>query len=278
MPKCLECRMLVDNQCSAYKKAQIILERPLQPPPLGSCMIPIVENYLGFIKQGMSVLDIGCGSWNLIKNHCEKVGAYYEGIDTCTDYFGKKTVATKIENLAELSFPDNHFDIVIGNQTMEHWAENGCTLKWGLFQCFRVCKPNGRVLINVPIHFHGTRTFMLGNLENIKRLYHPFSTQTLFQKWGYPSEPLPNVFSYPGYSKLQGKPAYVLDIHAVKDCPLPKGYNNRGAISGIKAEIFNYPISYNMYWIMQEFKNHSLSFNIKRLLRKVSLFINNKNQ
>ena len=39
------------NQCSAYKKAQIILERPLQPPPLGSCMIPIVENYLGFIKQ-----------------------------------------------------------------------------------------------------------------------------------------------------------------------------------------------------------------------------------
>lgn len=277
MPKCADCIMLVDSQCSAYQKALTTLKRPLQPPPLGACMLPIVDNYLGFIEKGMSVLDIGCGSWDLIKTHCEKVGAYYEGIDTCADYFGKETVATRIENLAELSFLDNSFDVVIGNQTMEHWAENGCTLKWGLFQCFRVCKPNGRVLMNVPIHFHGTRTFMLGNLEKIKRLYSPFSTKVSFYNWGYPSNPLPSVFSHPGYKKLADKPAYVLDIQAVKDRPLPNGYNNRGAKSGVMAEIFNYPISYNAYWIIEELFKHSLSYNIKRVLRKVSLATKNQN-
>jgi SAM-dependent methyltransferase len=244
MSKCSECRMLVDEQCSAYTKATETLGRELPPPPLGACMIPIVEDYLSLIKQGMRVLDVGCGSWDVIKKHCESVGADYEGIDPQTEYFGKKTVATRIENLGELSFPENYFDLVIGNQTMEHWAENGCTLKWGLFQCFRVCKPQGRVLMNVPIHFHGTRTFMLGDLKKLERLFAPFSGQVSFYKWGYPSNPILSVYPYPRYSRLHNKPAYVLDIHAIKDRPLPKGYNNRGATSGAMAELLNYPVSF----------------------------------
>lgn len=100
MPKCSECHMLVENQCFAYFKALETLGRDLPPPPIGACMIPIVENYLLLIKSGMRVLDIGCGSWDLIKSHCEQVGAHYEGVDVQNEYFGKKTVATRIENLA----------------------------------------------------------------------------------------------------------------------------------------------------------------------------------
>lgn len=252
MPKCLECRMLLENQCSAYTKARETLGRELSPPPLGACMIPIVEDYLQLIKKGMRVLDIGCGSWELIKVHCDNVGANYEGIDTQNDYFGKKTTATQIENLAELSFPNEHFDLVIGNQTMEHWAENGCSLEWGIFQCFRVCKQHGRVLMNVPIHFHGTRTFMLGELENLQSLFALFSGQVSFHKWGYPSNPIPALFPYPGYSVLRDKPAYILDIQAVKDLPLPSGYDNRGASSGRLAQLLNYPVSYNLYRVLRK--------------------------
>jgi len=251
MPQCSECRMLVGKECSAYATAKEVLGRQLPPPPLGACMIPIVEDYLSLISGGMWVLDVGCGSWSRIKDHCDRVGADYHGIDTKTEYCGKTTVATRLENLADLSFPDESFDVVIGNQTMEHWAENGCSLEWGLFQCFRVCKFNGRVLMNVPIHFHGTQTFMLGDLEKLQNLFAQFSTQVSFQKWGSPSAPLPSLFPYPGYSPLLKKPAYVLDIQAVKTHPIPTQYSNR-AWKGRMAQILNYPLSYNIYRVFRK--------------------------
>ncbi|NJR59165.1 MAG: class I SAM-dependent methyltransferase [Cyanobacteria bacterium CRU_2_1] len=152
-----------------------------------------------------------------------------------------------MENLANLSFPDESFDIVIGTQSMEHWAEFSCTLQWGLYQCFRACKPGGYVLMNVPIHFHGTRPFMLGELQTLQRLFAPFSDQVTFHKWGYPSDPLTKLFPYPGYSRLHDKPAYILDIHAIKDRPLPNGYTNLGAASGRLAKLLNSHPSYITY-------------------------------
>lgn len=247
MPKCSECKMLVGNECSAYTKAKETLGRELAPPPLGACMIPIVENYLHSIAGGMRVLDIGCGSWNLIKSHCETVGAHYEGIDVQTEYSGKKTVATRIENLAELSYADEDFDLVIGNQTMEHWAENGCTLKWGLYQCFRVCKLQGKVVMNVPIHFHGTKQFLLGQMKTLQKLFAPFSGNVVFQEWGNPSTPIPEFYPHPKYWALRNKPAYVLDIQAIKDRDLPNGYSNFGASRGYLMRLLNYPFSYNIY-------------------------------
>ena len=120
--------------------------------------------------------------WDRIKSHCERVGRRIEAIDIDTEYFGKKTNATRIENLAELSFGDDEFDFVIGNQSMEHWAEHGCTLGFGLYQCFRVCKPGGKVLLNVPIHFHGTSEFMLGKLGRLGRLFARFSNTVRMEK------------------------------------------------------------------------------------------------
>lgn len=252
MTDCIDCRMLLNGKCQAHVTAKKILKRSLPEPPLGSCFIPIVERYISVIKTRANVLEIGCGTWDRIKNYCIENNIEYEGIDTQKEYFGAPTVATRIENLAKLSYPDNSFDIVLGNQTMEHWAEYGCTLEFGLYQCFRVCKPDGLVMMNVPIHFHGTKAFMNGDLEYIKTVFDKFSDNIVFEKWGFQTTPLPPYFPHPGYKKLENRPAYILDIQARKksqDIPI---CTNRGALNGRLAQLLNYPISYNIFRLLRK--------------------------
>jgi SAM-dependent methyltransferase len=210
-------------------------------------MLPIVDGYLERIERGTRVLDIGCGTWDRIRRHCEKVGAVYEGIDVLAEYFGKPTVATRLENLAELSFDDESFDLVVGNQTMEHWAEYGCSLRWGLHQAFRVCRRGGLVGLNVPIHFHGTRSFMLGRLDRIASAFAEFSADVRMTRWGAPSDPLPPCTPYPGYRRLASRPAYVLDIVARKDRDAPRDVGRGFALSGRLAQLVEYPLSFNGY-------------------------------
>ena len=230
-------------------------------------MIPIVENYCQLIKTGMEVLEIGSGSWDAVKCHCERIGASYEGIDAHTEYFSQKVVATRIENLADLSFPDGKFDCVIGTQSMEHWPEFGCSLGWGLFQCFRVLKPFGRLMLNVPIHFHGARTFLLGEIGEIQKLFKPFSKQISFENWGLPSDPLPPLFSHQEYLPLHNKPVFILDIQAVKDRPMPQGYSNRWAFGGYLGILMNYPLTYNFYRCQKKLRHEGLLSLIKRFLK-----------
>jgi SAM-dependent methyltransferase len=248
MPKCADCRMLAGNRCKAWDVAFETFDRTLPPHPYGGCVVPIVEDYLPSIKTGMRVLDIGCGTWGLIKAHCENVGAKYEAIDVERYYYGKKSICTRLENLSDLSFPDDSFDVIIGNQSMEHWAENGCSLEWGLYQCFRVCRTNGRVLLNVPIHFHGTKTFLTGDHRSLQGLFARYSKNVSWTEWGRPSDPLPSFYAHPGYRRLRSKPAYVLDIQAVKDRATEyAGTSKRGHRSYLLKRLSIYPLSYNLY-------------------------------
>ena len=148
---CIACAKRDGKRCTAYVEFAKMQTRELPPEPFSGCIIPITERYQRMIKPGHRVLEIGCGAWSPIKDHCQSIGAEYEGIDT-EEYYGEtKSVATRIENLGALSFLDDSFDFVFGNQTFEHWEEYGCSNSWGLYQCFRVCKKNGIVALNVPI-------------------------------------------------------------------------------------------------------------------------------
>jgi SAM-dependent methyltransferase len=233
--------------CAALAQARVELKRPLPPPPLGACELPIVRGYCTQITSGMRVLDVGCGAWTFVRDHCRKVGAEYEGIDVLREYFGQPAVATRFEGLQDLSFPDEDFDFVFGNQSMEHWAENGCSLAWGLYQCFRVCRMGGRLCMNVPIHFHGTTDFLLGRIDKLRSLFARFSGDVMFEEWGRPSSPLPALIGNPGYPALWRRPAYVLDIQAVKDRQPPKTERPWFAPGGRLGEFLNSPLSYSTY-------------------------------
>jgi SAM-dependent methyltransferase len=238
--------------CKAWALASEELRRPLPPAPLGSCMLPLVQGYLAFIEPGMKVLDIGCGSWSRMKNYCASIGASYEGVDVTDSYFGVPTVATRLENLADLSYPDNQFDFVLSNQSMEHWGEFGCSLHWGLYQCFRVCKLGGRVCLNVPIYFHGTKDFMLGRLDRILAHCLEFTEDVRFEKWGQPSGNIPPYYPFPRYWRQSRHPAYILDIQLRKTRLTAYETRPRFRPTGRLAQLLNFPISFNFYRIFNK--------------------------
>lgn len=254
MPACVDCKWRQDDKCLAHSQALAELKRPLPPPPTGACTVAIVDDYLRAITAGMTILEIGCGTWSKIKDHCIAVGANYHGIDVIEEYYGVPTIATKFENLASLSYPDETFDLVIGNQTMEHWAEHGCTLQWGLLQCFRVAKRQGSVFLNVPIHFHGTKEFVHGRLETLRSLFARFSNEVLMEAWGNPTDPIAPYYPHPDFAALRAKPAYVLDIRAKRDrVELPRLGNSLG-FEGKAAQIFHYSMAYNIYRLRQKLR------------------------
>lgn len=211
MPACISCIKLDKNRhvCEA---AHI--------KPLRNCIAPIVEEYHALFFPGCSVLEIGCGAWSPSKNYCEKNQMRWEGVDVLEYYMGKKTIATKIASVSDLPYAENYFDFVLGNQSLEHWDENHVPLRKGLSEVFRVLKPGGLALFNVPIHFHGDFLFVEGNLELIKSKFSPFSTDIVMEPWLKPSYPLPeinhlrNVFRH--RPPLMKSNAYILDIRAKK--------------------------------------------------------------
>jgi len=243
MVACADCSQLIDGACAAHAQLAATLGRDLPPAPLGGCVLPIVEQYAALITRGMRVLEIGCGSWSRLRAHCASVGAHWDGIDAVTEYFGSPVVATRVENLAALSFETDRFDVVAGSQSMEHWAEHGCDIDFGLWQCFRVCKPGGRVWMNVPLHFHGTRDFLYGDLDRLRARFAPYTSQLEVERWGHPSTPLPAHDLHTIHPSIIGSPAHILDLRAVKDRPLPRAPDNLG-LTGRRARLLYWPLRF----------------------------------
>lgn len=243
MPACRDCVELVDGRCLAEARSKDVLGDRKRPAPLSACAIPIVEQYTKLIGGGDSILEVGSGSWSRLREHCEASGAAYEGIDGIQH---SRSIATRFENLANLSFGDKTFDFVVGTQSMEHWPEYGCSLAWGLYQCFRVCKDGGTVMMNVPIHFHGHTEFMLGRLERLHAMFEMFSSDVSFEEWGQDSDPIPAYHPYRGYFPLRNRHAYVLDIRAVRNKALPEGIRNT-AWKGFIGKFQTKPPSYIAY-------------------------------
>jgi hypothetical protein len=136
---------------------------------------------------------------------------------------------------------------------MEHWEEYGCRNIWGLSQCFRVCKFGGTVAQNVPIHFHGTRHFVNGDIEKIRHLFSTFSNSVTITAWGAKNTPLPSYNAHPLYPPLRKKAAYTLDVLASKNKVVDNFFSNEGSSTGVMARLKSYPLSYFLYLSVRKF-------------------------
>ena len=116
---------------------------------------------------GKSVLEIGCGDWAYTKERVEKRGARWVGVDVY-----KTPLTTAVITGRELPFPDNHFDVVLSNQVLEHVHDAEINPGDLVTEWARVLKPGGRLYSNVPIHLHGSRRFRFRDLDALVRMFH----------------------------------------------------------------------------------------------------------
>ena len=159
--------------------------------PIRQCVIASLEQHLSAL-EGRLVCEIGCGAWPFAKNIVEGKGCEWLGIDP-KEYngMGRKTIRTHEGTVASVPLPDDHVDVVLANQSLEHWHEYGTSFRRGFREIHRILKPGGVLIMNFPIHLHGHPIFIRGEISNIRALWSPKLWNNLvFEEWRRNYHPL----------------------------------------------------------------------------------------
>ena len=97
-----------------------------------------------FDIKNKKVIDIGCG-YGLMINHLKKNGAEAEGLEICEEVVNNDFKVT-YGNTSNIPIEDSTYDFVTSFGTVEHVKE----WKQSIKEQFRICKPNGKVMVVVP--------------------------------------------------------------------------------------------------------------------------------
>jgi SAM-dependent methyltransferase len=140
--------------------------------PLREIVVNINKNLIEDISKGKKIklLEIGCGSWSYIKDNLPSNVEWF-GIEPLMYKDGKRSIATKKGSVESIPYKSNSFDIVLANQSMEHWYEYGVTFKKAISEISRVLKKSGYISINSPLRLHGHKYFTDCKLSSIKNLF-----------------------------------------------------------------------------------------------------------
>ena len=104
------------------------------------------------VSDEKKILEIGCGVQSLFLDNL-RFKEKWEGIDVFErNDKGQKTIATKIASVEDIPFNSGYFDYVLSNQSIEHWHEYHVSAREGLSEIRRVLAPQGKAIINFPIH------------------------------------------------------------------------------------------------------------------------------
>ena len=143
--------------------------------PLRKCAAAAIEAHLNDCK-GMQVLEIGYGRWMLARNLIRRSGGKWSGIDPGQPPEKRAGLGRGGHGqAADIPFPDDSFDMVIGIQTFEHLGQ-----RYGgrepseyaacMVEIQRVLKPGGRLYLDSPMHFHGHEMFIMGDVPRIQNV------------------------------------------------------------------------------------------------------------
>lgn len=178
------------------------------------------------VKPGERILEVGCGTQSALLDMLDEP-RFWEGIDVFDKNLrGKRGIATKIASVSSIPFTSGSFQIVLANQCIEHWHEYHVTPLEGLLEIRRVLTPEGRAVINFPVHLHGSGMFVKGDfaaidacfaragLEIVKRTAVIDSGRPEYAGWRKCGFPDFYVQSLQGHEKT----SYVVEYEAV---PLP---------------------------------------------------------
>jgi len=175
---------------------------------LGKLIALMVKNSISVVipyKEDANVLDIGCGSGELLfflKKH--GFNTYGVEISNKAANYGNKYGLNILNcDFADTNFPSDFFDIIVINQVLEHLYSPYKTLK-GIN---RIIKKDGLLILGVPnIDSYGMKVYKSYSsiLDIPRHLYH-FSTSTLKKmllKSGFKIEKIVSKnFFIPHYNK-----------------------------------------------------------------------------
>ncbi len=136
--------------------------------PLGNAVDFLNLKLSESLKDGISILEVGCGFQSLLKEQVEGRCSWY-GIDVLAGTTEHPSLATKIASVNCIPYPNEYFDLVISNQSIEHWFEYNVKFSDGLSEINRVLKPTGKAILNFPIHLHGHKVFVTGDLKHLNK-------------------------------------------------------------------------------------------------------------
>jgi SAM-dependent methyltransferase len=95
----------------------------------------------------------------------------------------------------QIPFGDEAFDLVGSFQSMEHWDESPDYIKKGIKEIYRVLKPGGKFVATVPIHSHGGKLFVLGEIDTIRSCFGDEWEKVEFEEWRKDYAPLPPSYA-----------------------------------------------------------------------------------
>lgn len=160
-----------------------------------------------YFKNPKSILDIGCGDgfylyllYSLFPN-VKIIGVDNDknALKSASSNLKGGSVKLKYEDIYNLSFYNNSFDVVILSEVLEHLDDD---FK-GLQQVYRILKSKGLLLISVPnrnypllwdpinwiaeriFNTHIPKGFWAGIWNQHKRLYSPHELERLLKKGGF---------------------------------------------------------------------------------------------
>lgn len=111
-----------------------------------------MKKFMEYMKDGWSVLDLGCGNGRLINSLAEKKVDYLgiDSSDRLVKIAREKFPKNKFEmmNMESLSLPDDKFDAVFSIASLHHLPNRKLRLE-ALSEANRVLKENGHLFITV---------------------------------------------------------------------------------------------------------------------------------
>jgi len=119
----------------------------------GSEQVAYLENVykeiIDIAPERSRVLDIGCGIGELLMRLREAKQCDVHGLDIskkAIDELAKRGISGKVAALPRIPYPQEHFDMIIATEVLEHLYAIKRTLK----SMERVLKPGGKIVISVP--------------------------------------------------------------------------------------------------------------------------------
>lgn len=138
---------------------------------LANSVIAINYDLKKKINKNEKILEIGCGVDSWLRDNLNPGENKWYGIDVKQIFNGKMGIATDIGSVHDMPYNDNSFDIILANQSIEHWSEYGITIEEGLNEIGRCIKQNGEVHLNFPMFLHGEPIFVKGEIEKIIKIF-----------------------------------------------------------------------------------------------------------